>query len=100
MAGHHPAEGHPEGGELGWVAGDPEHRGRGLGLAVCAAVVARFLGAGYRRIYLRTDDFRLPAIATYLKLGFEPYLFTEGMAERWQRVCDQLGRPFRPRVEP
>jgi mycothiol synthase len=100
MAKHAPMPGHPEGGGLNWVAGDPEHRGKGLGLAVCAAVVKRFLGAGYRRIYLQTDDFRLPAIATYLKLGFEPFLFTEGMAERWQSVCEKLGRPFKPRAEP
>ena len=27
MATHNPAEHHPYGGELGWVAADPEHRG-------------------------------------------------------------------------
>jgi mycothiol synthase len=100
MAGHHPSERHPEGGEVGWVAADPDHKGQGLGLAVCAAVVARFLNAGYRRIYLRTDDFRLPAIVTYMKLGFEPYLFTDGTEERWRAVCKQLGKPFEPRKEP
>ena len=29
--------------------------------------------------------------ATYLKLGFEPLLFTEGMSERWQRIYQALG---------
>jgi predicted dehydrogenase/GNAT superfamily N-acetyltransferase len=93
MAVHNPSELHPYGGELGWVAGDPEHRGKRLGAAVCAAVVGRFIQAGYRRIYLQTDDWRLPAIKTYLRLGFEPFLFCEGMAERWQKLCKTLGWP-------
>ncbi len=94
MAQHVPDELHPQGGVLGWVAGDPAHKGKGLGLAVCAAVVARLLSGGYRHIYLRTDDLRLAAIKTYLKLGFEPFLFCEGMAERWQKVCETLGWPL------
>jgi len=90
MATHHPAPGHPFGGELGWVAGDSEHSGKGLGLVVCAAVTARFIAAGYRNIYLRTDDFRLPAIKTYLKLGYQPLLFSDDMAERWRNVYARL----------
>ena len=58
--------------------------------AVCAAVVARFLQAGYERIYLKTDDWRLPAIKVYLQLGFVPFLFTMGMEERWKTVCAKL----------
>ena len=98
MAGHHPTDLHPWGGELGWVAGDPEHSGKGLGLAVCAAVTARFIRAGYRRIYLSTDDWRLPALKTYLKLGYEPLPYRDGMAERWTEVCRKLRweRPSAP----
>jgi mycothiol synthase len=91
MATHNPLELHPFGGELGWVAGDPAHAGRGLGMAVCAAVTARFLRAGYRRIYLRTDDFRLPAIKTYLRLGYEPFLYANDMPARWRDICERLG---------
>jgi predicted dehydrogenase/GNAT superfamily N-acetyltransferase len=90
MAKHAPMPGHPEGGGLNWVAADPEHKGKGLGLAVCAAVVKRFIDAGYRHIYLQTDDFRLPAITTYLKLGFEPFLFCDGMSARWAAVRASL----------
>jgi mycothiol synthase len=93
MATHNPSDLHPFGGELGWVAGSPAHTGKGLGRAVCAAVVARFIQAGYERIYLKTDDWRLPAIKVYLQLGFEPYLFTEGMEERWKTVCAGLKWP-------
>ncbi len=93
MAVHNPDEMHPAGGEVGWVAGDPAHSGRALGLAVTAAAVARFIGAGYRRIYLKTDDWRLPALKTYLKLGFEPLLYREGMRERWEAVYEELEWP-------
>ena len=100
MATHSPAPLHPFGGELGWVAGHPEHRGKGLGAIVCAAVVDRFRRAGYRRIYLRTDDHRLPAIKVYLKLGFVPFLFAPDMQERWQAVCAKLNWPFTPEKWP
>jgi len=96
MAAHRSSPEHPFGGELGWVACDPAHRGAGLGLAVCAAVVARFLSAGYSRIYLKTDDHRLPAIKSYLRLGFVPYLFQDDMASRWSAVCAQLRWAFCP----
>ena len=33
LATHRPTALHPEGGELGWVAADPEHKGKGLGSA-------------------------------------------------------------------
>ncbi len=90
VAVDNPGDLHPDGGELGWVAADPQHRGKGLGLAVCAAVTARFIEAGYRQIYLKTDDRRLPAIKTYLKLGYEPLLYAGDMAERWRQVRRQL----------
>lgn len=92
LSNHRPLEHHPFGGEMGWVGADPEHKGKGLGLCVSAAATARLIRAGYRNIYLLTDDFRLPAIETYLRLGYEPYLFREGMKERWEVVMKNLGR--------
>jgi mycothiol synthase len=96
MALHSHSEQHPFGGELGWLASDPAHAGRGLGLAVSAAVTARFIGAGYRNIHLYTEDWRLPALKTYLKLGYVPFLFSPEMPERWQAICAQLQWPFTP----
>jgi mycothiol synthase len=89
-AWHHPLDVHPFGGELAWVAADPDHRGKGLGAVASTAALVRLVKAGYEEIYLRTDDDRLPAIKTYLKLGWQPYLYAEGMAERWREVCRQL----------
>jgi mycothiol synthase len=84
------------GGELGWVAVDPAWRGLGLGYIVSAAVIGRFLTAGFTTIYLLTDDFRLPAIKTYLKLGMVPLLCAPDMEARWRAVCEQLAWDFVP----
>jgi predicted dehydrogenase/predicted N-acetyltransferase YhbS len=91
MALHRPSSRYPFGGEMAWVAGDPDHAGKRLGLAVCAAGVSRLLAAGYEHIYLLTDDWRSPAIKTYLKLGFEPVSSGAGMDERWRKVLAGLG---------
>jgi len=81
-----------EGGEMGWLAGDPAHRGQGLGRAVSTAVTARFMQAGFRHIHLYTEDWRLPALKVYLKLGYVPFLSAPDMWERWRVVCEQLIR--------
>jgi predicted dehydrogenase/GNAT superfamily N-acetyltransferase len=90
MARHAPDDLHPEGGEVGWVAADPSYAGHGLGRAVVAAATQRLLQAGYKRIYLKTDDFRLPALKTYLGLGFEPFFYQQGMQERWDKAMALL----------
>lgn len=100
MGLHDHSEAHPFGGELGWVAADPDHRGRGLGMAVSAAVTARLIEAGYRDIHLYTEDHRLPALKTYLKLGYLPLLYAPDMAERWRAVCGLLGWPYTPEEWP
>ena len=84
------------GGVGGWGAGAPPHAGRGLGLAVCAAVTARFIVIGYRHIHLYTEDWRLAALNIYLRLGYVPYLCTPEMEERWRAICGQLQWPFAP----
>jgi predicted dehydrogenase/ribosomal protein S18 acetylase RimI-like enzyme len=89
-ATHGPNELHPQGGELDFVAADPEHKGHGLGMAVCSAVVRLLQDRGYEHIYLTTDDWRLPAISIYLRLGFEPLLYQDDMAERWAAVRSKI----------
>ncbi len=91
MAQHVPTDLHPFGGMLGWVAGDPEHKGKGLGMTVCAAATRRLIEGKYRRIYLCTDDWRHPALVTYLRLGYQPLLFLSDMEERWRAVYEELG---------
>jgi mycothiol synthase len=72
--------------ELGWVAADPAHRGRGLGRAVCLAVMRAAEAAGHGQIFLRTDDHRRPAIRLYLSLGFAPWLRDPTSAGRWRAI--------------
>jgi mycothiol synthase len=74
MGLHDHSDRHPFGAELGRVAVDPDHRRKGLGTAVCASVTTRLIQAGYRDIHLYTEDFRLAALALYLKLGYQPFI--------------------------
>lgn len=100
MSNHRPETLHPFGAELGWVAASPRHAGKGLGRAVCCAVLTRLISAGYRRIFLHTDDWRLPALNIYLLLGFRPFLFAPDMPARWREVSDKLRVPFTPEAWP
>ena len=51
--------------------------------------------AGAQVAYLTTDDFRLPAIKSYLKAGFYPVLYAreeyDTMRQRWTSVLEKLG---------
>lgn len=100
MGCQNPAPLHPFGATLSCVAADPAHKGKGMGYVVSAAVTCRLLQAGYQEIYMQTDDWRLPALKTYLKMGWVPFLFQEDMPERWQAVCQVLRWPYTPQVWP
>lgn len=93
VAAEYDRVGHAERGSLQWVMTDPAHTGKGLGSVVAAAATRLLTNTGYRRVYLSTDDWRLPAISIYLKLGWKPLIFTNGMAERWNVVLNKLGKP-------
>jgi len=78
-------------GQLHMVATENRHRGRQLGALVSLAVIRYFESHGFEAVYLLTDDFRLPAIRTYLRLGFEPVMVEADHPPRWQRVYAALG---------
>jgi mycothiol synthase len=40
--------------------------------------------SGKEASILETDDFRIPAIKTYLRMGYKPLLIHENQAERWK----------------
>lgn len=100
MATHDHTWKRPFSGEVGWVAGDPAHKGLGLGTAVVAAVTARFIEVGYPSIHLFTEHYRLPALAIYLRLGYLPLLYRDEMVDLWRGVCEEMGRPFTPEKWP
>lgn len=78
-------------GEVHMVAALEAHRGRGLGRLVNAAVLHRLRDLGYRQAHLLTDDWRIPAIKSYLTAGFRPLNTHESHPERWEKIFDQLG---------
>ncbi len=90
IAARYPTERYPDGGNLGWLAARPEFQGNGLGRIVSAAVTKRLVDEGFTDIFLESDDWRLPAIAIYLKLGWTPNRYSEEMELRWSAVERQL----------
>jgi len=81
-------------GYLHMVAAEPLHKGKKLGTAVTVAVCRRLKDRGMSRVLLHTDDFRIPAIATYLKLGFRPVAHDAEMRDRWAEVAKSLEMPL------
>jgi mycothiol synthase len=86
----HPDDEYAPLAELGWVAVRPEHRGRRLGSAVCLAVMHYAKATGYRELFLRTDDGRLPAIGLYLRLGWQPWMRDASSPDRWRHILAKL----------
>lgn len=78
----------PDAGYVHWVGVATEHLRRGLASALLARVLEDFRERGYPRAVLETDDFRIPAIRSYLKFGFLPTydVRDEDHRERWMRV--------------
>lgn len=90
FAAHHPSERHEFAGNLGWLAVDPSHRGKKLGHIAVASVMNRLKEAGYQNIYLGTHPFRLAAIKIYIELGWQPYIYTDDMAQVWADIYTDL----------
>lgn len=77
---------YPGSGYIHWVATDPDHAGKRLGWLVSLCVLHHFRCGGLRDAVLETDDWRLPAIHTYLRLGFIPVYRHAGDRRRWSRL--------------
>lgn len=80
-------------GLVHWVGADPSRKGRRIGYAVSLAVLHQLKERGCSAAALFTDDFRLPAIKTYLNLGFLPLVTHESHPGRWHAVAQGLGIP-------
>ena len=78
-------------GEVHMVAVLEDQRGKGLGRLVNAAVLHRLNDLGYRQAHLLTDDWRVPAIKSYLSAGFRPLHTHDSHAKRWSDVLARLG---------
>jgi len=74
-------------GYVHMVGALPEYRGRKLGYLVSLAAMHKLKCEGFSKAVLQTDDFRLPAIKTYLDLGFVADLSVhDSMPGRWEAV--------------
>lgn len=83
----------PTSGWVHYVGAEPAESGKGLGYAVVLAVLERIRAAGHTDAFLTTDDPRLAAIRTYLKLGFAPDMWHESHPDRWRQIYLALGVP-------
>jgi mycothiol synthase len=80
----------PGSGYVHWVAADPKLPGMGLGYQVSLATLHEFAALGCQDAVLETNDFRLPAVNTYLKLGFQPEDRHESHTTRWKNLLSLI----------
>jgi mycothiol synthase len=78
------------------VAVDPRYRGKGFGRCISLAALIHMSERGCREALLDTDDFRLPAIRTYLALGFVPDMLEADHDDRWNAIFAEF-KAARPR---
>jgi mycothiol synthase len=78
-------------GYLHYVGTRPAHAGRKLGYWVSLAALLHLRAEGCNAATLLTDDYRLAAIKTYLRLGFRPVIVHENQPTRWERVMEVIG---------
>lgn len=81
---------YPGVGYVHYVGARFSERGNRLGELVTRQVLAHFAAEGLHQAVLETDDFRLPAVWTYLRLGFVPEPRVPGDVARWSRVLRNL----------
>ena len=67
------------------------HKRNGLGFLVSLAVLHHMFSEDRQDAVLQTDDFRIPAIKTYLNLGFTPEIIHQNQEQRWKDIYKELG---------
>jgi len=73
-------------GNVHMVACKPEFRGRGFGKLMSVFAVGKLKERGMRTAYLTTDDWRVPAIKSYLDAGFFPVESDDDFKKRWAEI--------------
>lgn len=86
------ADRYPRSGYVHWVGVHPSHARRGLATALVIRLLEDFTARGYENALLETDDFRIPAIKAYFKLGFVPVyeVGDEDHRVRWSTILPTL----------
>ena len=70
-------------------------RGKGYGMLLNRIAEYTLKKENMKTAYLTTDDWRIPAIKGYLKIGFAPDLSTEEFRERWEKIYAQISAQHR-----
>jgi mycothiol synthase len=71
-------------GYIHWVATRPDHQGKKLGSIATIAAMREFVNHGFTEAVLETDAHRIPAVVSYLRIGFRPTEFDASHADRWE----------------
>lgn len=90
-------DGEKKEGYVHMVACREDCRGKGIGTALINLAVKVLKDEGMESAYLTTDDWRIPAIKSYLRAGFVPEYETDSpegasFEERWKKIFEEIGR--------
>ena len=88
-AAHHETR-FPGVGYIHWVAASPDHQGKKLGSICLIECLKEFKRLGFSESVLETDAFRLPAIRSYLRLGYVPDLTHPPDMQIWAELTHQF----------
>lgn len=78
-------------GYVHMVAACDDARGLGIGNYLSEYALYNLTRQGRYNIWLTTDDFRVPAIKSYLRSGFRPVDCDTDMEERWLAWVEKYG---------
>ena len=83
---------HPENmeGYIHMVACKEKFRGRGFGTLLNNLALKVLKDEGMETAYLTTDDWRIPAIKSYLRAGFVPVIPDGDTDARWKAVFEKI----------
>lgn len=73
-------------GYIHMVGSKPEIRGKRFGTFMNSYVIALMKKEGMETAHLTTDDWRIPAIKSYLRADFVPDESTDDYKERWKKI--------------
>lgn len=77
-------------GYIHMVACKEECRGKGYGSLLNKIAIHTLKEQGMETAYLTTDDWRIPAIKSYLRIGFEPDVSNDDFKTRWRKIFTDL----------
>jgi len=66
--------------------------GKGYGTLINNVALYTLKKEGMNTAYLTTDDWRIPAIKSYIRAGFEPDVSTDDFKARWSKIFEQIGK--------